>query len=134
MNCWNTNFKRRYVPRSVNCNLNNCKLIRRIFRDFNGIRLHGLFFSPAVLYQLSYKDPGIYWEYYFYFIIFNSRNKSEFLFGFLDEWRIVFFPECALQKVAQKFLLCFRKTRSQFSPFLSVLSSMSNLVAYLDEL
>ena len=59
VNGGNTNFKRRYDPRSVNCKLNNCKLIRRIFRDFNGIRLHGLFVNAAVLYQLSYGDPYI---------------------------------------------------------------------------
>ena len=49
----------RYDPRIVNCNLNDCKLIRRIFRDFNGIRDHGLCVSGAVLYQLSYEEPYI---------------------------------------------------------------------------
>ena len=44
--------------RSGNCNLSNCNLTRKNFRDFNGILTQGLYVnSAAVLYQLSYKDP-----------------------------------------------------------------------------
>ena len=43
----------------MNCNLSNCKLTRKRFWDFNGIRTCGLYVSAAVLYQLSYEDPYI---------------------------------------------------------------------------
>ena len=49
-------LKWRYDRRSGNCNLSNCQLTRKKIRDFNGIRIHGLCVSAAVLYQLSYKD------------------------------------------------------------------------------
>ena len=48
-------FEWRYDRRSGNCNLSNCKLIRKRFWDFNVIPTHG----AAVLYQLSHEDPDI---------------------------------------------------------------------------
>ena len=46
-----------YDRGSGNCNLSNCKLTRKKFRDLNVIPTHGLYVSAAVLYQLSYEDP-----------------------------------------------------------------------------
>ena len=42
-------FMWRYDHRSGNCNLSNCKLTPKQFRDFNGIRTHGLCVRAAVL-------------------------------------------------------------------------------------
>ena len=52
-------FKWRYNRRNGNCNLSNCTLTRKKFRDFNGIRTHDLCISATVLYQLNYEDPYI---------------------------------------------------------------------------
>ena len=54
-----TKFKWRFDRRSCNSNSSNCKLTRKKFGDFNGIQIHGLCVSAAVLYQLSYEDPYI---------------------------------------------------------------------------
>ena len=39
-----------------NGNLSNCKLTRKRFRCFEGIRIHDLCASAVALYQLSYED------------------------------------------------------------------------------
>ena len=54
-----TKFKWRFDRRSGNCDSSNCKLTRKKFGDFNGIQIHGLCVSAAVLYQLSYEEPYI---------------------------------------------------------------------------
>ena len=54
-----TKFKWRFDRRSCNSNSSNCKLTRKKFGDFNGIQIHGLCVSAAVLYKLSYEDPYI---------------------------------------------------------------------------
>ena len=44
-----------YYSEEINLQLlkSNCKLTRKKFRDFNGIRTHGFCVSAVVLYQLS---------------------------------------------------------------------------------
>ena len=52
-------FKWRYYCRSGNCNLSNCKLIKKKLVTSTGFRSHGLCVSAALLYWLSYKEPYI---------------------------------------------------------------------------
>ena len=54
-------FKGRYDHRSSNCNLSNCKLTRKKFRDFNWIRTRSFRVTLALpcSNQLSYENPYI---------------------------------------------------------------------------
>ena len=53
-------FKGRYDHRSSNCNLSNCKLTRKKFRDFNWIRTRSLCqLALQCSNQWSYENPYI---------------------------------------------------------------------------
>ena len=50
VNCGNTNFNEDMIVAVViTIHLSNCKLTRRKYQDFNGIRTHGLCVSAPVL-------------------------------------------------------------------------------------
>ena len=58
---WKYKFMWRYDRRSGNCTLRNCKVTPKKFRDFNGIRTHGLCVRAAVLLPIELWRP-INWE------------------------------------------------------------------------
>ena len=62
VNCGNTNLcEDMIVAVGGNCTLRNCKVTRKKFRDFNGIRTHGLWVRAAVLLPIELWRP-INWE------------------------------------------------------------------------
>ena len=78
----------RYDRRSDHCNLSNCKLIRKKFPDFKGIRTHCLCVSAAVLCQLSFEDPCIGTGQFAEFIF--TRECNECVVRETREWNLDF--------------------------------------------
>ena len=89
-------FKWRYDRRSGNCNLSNCKLTRKNFRDFHGILTHGLCVSAAVLYQLIYEDPYIGSRPICWVILTHELSPS--ISQLRNRWNIWSFGRCGYWK------------------------------------
>ena len=85
----NIMFKWRCDHRSGNCNLSNCKLNPKQFREFNGIQTHGLCVSTAVLYPGG-EEGGV--QHAFSKPLPHFRPKSVFFPTLFQTWSKIWYP------------------------------------------
>ena len=94
-------FKWRYDRCSGNCNLSNCKLTRKKkFRDFNGIRIHGICVTLQCSTNWAMKTHTLGAGQFVEFILTRERNETE--------WRW-----CELRKY--KFLLRYDRHSGNYN-------------------